>query len=65
MKNWILKFLLLCAVIVGIGVYRGWFTVNETKFQEDEDAAKTEMHDLGRQVKEKASDLKGAVKEHK
>jgi hypothetical protein len=65
MKNWILKLLLLAAVIVGVGAYRGWFTVNETKFLQDEDAAKSELHDLGRQVKEKASDLSGTVKADK
>lgn len=61
MKNWILKFLVLCAIIVGIGIYRGWFTVNETKFQQDEDAAKAEIHELEQQVKDKTSDLKDKV----
>lgn len=65
MKNWILKLLLLCAVIIGIGIYRGWFTVNETKLLQDENAAKAEMHELGQQVKSKTSDLTGSVKEHK
>ena len=61
MKNWLLKFLLLAAVIIGVGIYRGWFSVNETKIQQDEDAAKTEMHELGQQVKDKTSDLKDKV----
>jgi hypothetical protein len=65
MKNWLLKLLLLAAVIVGVGMYRGWFTVNETKIQQDENAAKTELHDLAQQVKEKTSDWKSSDKDHK
>jgi sensor domain CHASE-containing protein len=65
MKNFIFAFLLLAAVIVGVGIYRNWFTVNAAKIQQDENAAKAEMHDLGQQVKSKASDLKDSVKERK
>lgn len=61
MKNFIFALLLIAAVIVGFGAYRGWFTVNKAKIQQDEAAAKTEVHDLERQVKEKTSDRKGSV----
>ena len=64
MKNWILKCLVLCALIVGVGIYRGWFTVNTSKIEQDEDAVKAEIHELGEQVKTKASDLKGSAKGH-
>jgi len=62
MKNFIFALLLIAVVVVGFGLYRGWFTVNKAKIQQDEAAAKTEVHDLGQQVKEKTSDRKGSVK---
>ena len=65
MRNFIVGCLLAAAVIGGVGFYRGWFTVNETKIQQDEAAAKEKMNELDQQVKEKASDLKSAVKDHK
>jgi len=61
MKNILFAFLLLAAVIVGFGAYRGWFTVNNAKIEQDEVVAKTEVHDLGQQVKDKTSDLKDKV----
>jgi hypothetical protein len=65
MKNFIVAFLLLAAVVVGVGAYRGWFTVNKARIQQDEDTAKTELHDLGQQVKEKTSGRKDPAKENK
>ena len=65
MKNFLIAMLLLAAVIVGVGIYRGWFTVNKTKIEEDEDAAKAEINSIEKQVKEKASDLKSSVKDQK
>ncbi len=61
MKNFLIAFLLVAAVIVGVGTYRGWFTVNKAIIQQDEDVAKTEMHELGQQVKDKSVDLKDKV----
>jgi hypothetical protein len=54
--------LLFVACIAGIGLYRGWFTVNRQKIEQDENTAKKEVHDLGQKVKEKASDLKSPPK---
>jgi hypothetical protein len=65
MKNFLIAMLLLAAVVVGVGIYRGWFTVNNAKIEEDEKAAKVEMHSIEKQVKEKASDLKSSVKDQK
>lgn len=64
MKNLAFVLLLVAAGISGIGIYRGWFTVNQQKIEQDEDKAKTEIHDLGEKVKEKTSDLKIPVKAH-
>ena len=61
MKNLVFAFLLLAAVIVGFGAYRGWFTVNKARIEQDEVVAKTEVNDLGQQVKDKTSDLKDKV----
>lgn len=63
MKNFIFALLLFAAVVIGVGAYRGWFTANKAKIQQDEDAVTTQMHDLGRQLKEKTSDRKGSVKD--
>lgn len=63
MKNFAFALLLIAAVIVGVGAYRGWFTANKARIQQDEDAVTIEMHDLGRQLKEKTSDRKGSVKD--
>jgi len=62
MKNLAIVLLVIVAGISGIGIYRGWFTVNQQKIEQDEDTAKTEMRDLGQKVKEKTSDLKIPVK---
>jgi hypothetical protein len=53
MKNLVFVLLLLVAGISAFGIYRGWFTVNRQKIEQDENAAKSEMHDLGQKVKTK------------
>ena len=63
MKNLAFVLLLVVAGISGIGIYRGWFTVNQQKIEQDENTAKTEIHDLGEKVKEKTSDLRNPVKD--
>jgi hypothetical protein len=55
MKNIVLALLLLVAGISGVGLYRGWFSVNQQKIEQDEGDVKTEMHDLGEKAREKAS----------
>lgn len=65
MKNLVFALLLIVAVIAGVGVYRGWFTVNKAKIQQDEAAAKKEMYDLEQQVKDKTSDRKSPAKDQK
>lgn len=65
MKNLVFALLLLVAVIAGVGVYRGWFTVNKAQIEQDEVTAKQEMHDLEQNVQEKTSDPKSPVNDHK
>lgn len=62
MKKVMISVLLLVAVVAGVGLYRGWFTVNETKFRQDEAAAKAEVRDLAEEAKDKAADLSGKSK---
>jgi hypothetical protein len=57
--------LLLVVCIFGFGLYRGWFTVNEQKTEQDEATAKKELHDLEQKVKDKTSDPKSPVKDQK
>jgi hypothetical protein len=61
MKKFVFSILLLAAVVAGVGLYRGWFTVNETKIRQDEAAAKAEVRGLTQQVKTKAGHLADKV----
>jgi hypothetical protein len=63
MKKLAIVMLVLVVGISGLGFYRGWFTVNQQKIEQDEQTAKKEMHDLGQKVKEKTSDLKSSDKD--
>ena len=65
MKRLVFVVLLIAAGISGFGLYRGWFSVNRQKIEQDEATAKTELHDLGQKAKDKTSDLKSPVKERK
>jgi Tfp pilus assembly protein PilO len=52
-----LAFLLLVVVIVvGVGFYRGWFTVNPEKIEQDEKRAKEEVRELLDEVKAKSAE---------
>jgi hypothetical protein len=62
MKNLAFVLLLLAVGIVGVGLNRGWFSVNQKKIEQDEKTAKAEMHDLEETVKEKAADIKSSIK---
>jgi hypothetical protein len=65
MKKLVIVLLLLVVGISGFGLYRGWFTVNKQKIEQDEATAKKEMHDLGQKVKDKTSGLKSPAKDQK
>ena len=67
MKNLIILFVLLLAVIVGLGFYQGWFhlststmdqkpsatiTVDNEKILQDEQSVKKTISNLGRETKE-------------
>jgi beta-lactam-binding protein with PASTA domain len=56
MKRLILVVLVVVVGIVGVGFFRGWFTVNEAKIQEDEERAKEEVRELVQEVKAKAAE---------
>jgi hypothetical protein len=59
MKRLAICILLCGAVIAGVGFYRGWFLVDQTRLQQDEKAAKREIDDL----EKKADDLEKKAKE--
>ena len=59
MKNLVFALLFLLAIIAGVGAYRGWFTVNKTRIEQDEQAIKVEVQDLEQQVKTKSGELTG------
>jgi len=65
MKNFVFGLLVLLAVIAGVGAYRGWFTMDKAKLQQDEDVAKAEIQHLEQEVKDKTSNLKDPVQERK
>ena len=65
MKNLVFVLLVLAACVVGLGVYRGWFSVNRQKLQQDENTVKKEIHDLEQKVKDKSSELTSPAKERK
>lgn len=65
MKKLLIVLLLLVVGISGFGLYRGWFTVNRQVIEQDEAAAKKEIHDLGQKVKDKTSDSKSPDKDRK
>ena len=69
---------LLLAVMVGVGLYRGWFqlstnnagektsatiTVDKGKIHADEKKAKEEMHGFAQEAKEKTGERSGKVPE--
>lgn len=60
-----LFFLLLVVVvgIVGLGFYRGWFTVNQDKIQQDERTAKEKVRELMQEVKSKTGEGTDKVKD--
>ncbi len=58
MKNLVLVLFLLVAAMSGVGIYRGWVTMNRQKIDQDAAVAQAEVQDLERTAKDKASALK-------
>jgi hypothetical protein len=59
-------FIVLLVVVVGLGgfgFYRGWFTVNQDKIQQDEQKAKEKVRELTQELKPKTSEGTDKVKE--
>ena len=65
MKRLIVVLLVVAVAIVGIGFYRGWFTVNEEKIQQDEQKAKEKVRELTEELKSKAGEATDKVKDVK
>lgn len=63
MKRLFVVLLILIVVIIGFGFYRGWFTANPDKIQEDEQRAKEEVQELMQKVKDKTGGHTEKVKE--
>jgi predicted negative regulator of RcsB-dependent stress response len=69
MRNLIVTLVLLAAIVIGVGIYRGWFTFSSShdsgtdqrsiQLNIDENKAKSDAE----KVKEKASDAGTKVKE--
>ncbi len=63
MKRLFVVLLVLAVGIVGVGFYRGWFTANQDKIQQDEQTAKEKVREFTHEVKDKAGELTHEVKE--
>jgi capsule polysaccharide export protein KpsC/LpsZ len=63
MKRLSIVLLVLAVGIVGLGYFRGWFTVNQDKIQQDERRAKEEVRELIQEVKDKTGKRTDKVKE--
>ncbi len=62
MKRLFFVLLMLVVGIVGLGFYRGWFTANQDKIQQDEQRAKEEVRELIQEVKAKTGEPTDKVK---
>ena len=63
MKKRFVFVLLVVAGIVGFGFYRGWFTVDQGKIQQDEQLVKEEVRELLKGAEAKPSEGTEKVKE--
>jgi Tfp pilus assembly protein PilO len=63
MKRLFFVLLVVVVGIVGLGFYRGWFTVNQDKIQQDEQKAKEKVRELTQEVKAKIGEGTDEVKE--
>jgi hypothetical protein len=62
MKNPVMALLLIAVVVCGVAIYRGWFSVDQQKIEQDEKAAKAAVNDIEQKIKEKATDLTSPAK---
>jgi len=65
MKNPVMALLLIAVVVAGVAIYRGWFSVDQQKIEQDEKAAKAVAHDIEKKIKEEATDLTSPAKSKK
>jgi hypothetical protein len=63
MKRRFFVLLVVVVGIVGLGLYRGWFTVNRAKIRQDERRVKEEIRELTQEVKAKTGERTDNVKE--
>jgi len=63
MKRLFFVLLVVVVGIVGLGLYRGWFTVNQAKIRQDERRVKEEIQELTEEVKAKTGERTDKVKE--
>ena len=63
MKRLLFALLVLVVGIVGFGFYRGWFTANQDKIEQDKQWAKEEVRELIQDVKTKTGERTDKVKE--
>ncbi len=63
MKRLFFVLLVVVVGIVGFGFYRGWFTVNQDKIQQDEQKAKDKVRELTQEMKAKIGEGTDEVKE--
>jgi hypothetical protein len=63
MKRLVVVLLVVVVSIVGLGFYRGWFTVDQDKIQQDKQRAKEEVRELLQDVKAKTPERTERVKE--
>jgi len=57
MKRFIISILVLIAVTAGVGLYRGWFIVDQPRIRQDEETVKEELREFGDKVKDETSKL--------
>lgn len=65
MKRPLAVIVVLIIVLAGFGLYRGWFTVNQARLQQDEQTAKEKLRELEQQAKDRTADLRSRVRDKK
>jgi len=58
LKRLVILIVVLCAVVAGVGLYRGWFTVNQAMLKQDEKTVKEKVYKLEQKLKESTADLR-------
>jgi hypothetical protein len=65
MKRPIAVIVVLIIVLAGFGLYRGWFTVNKARLQQDEQTAREKIRELEQKAKDRTADLRDQLREKK